>query len=58
MTLVATSLLMLMGCQSMGTQAPAAGQSNDAKPAVSAKKEGNPGKPELSQGFTCCNFHN
>ena len=59
MTLVATAslLLMMLGCQSTGTQAPAAGQSADAKPAVSAKKEEKPAKPELPQGFTCCNFH-
>lgn len=57
-TLIATTLLMLLGCQTTGTQAPATSPSAEAKPAVSAKKEEKPAKPELPQGFTCCNFHN
>lgn len=52
----AITLLALSGCQSTGTQAPAAGTATEGQPAA-PKKEAKSGKPELPQGYTCCNFH-
>ena len=57
LTLAAAAMLMMWGCQNMGTQAPSGGQSTETKPAAAAKKVEKPAKPELPQGFTCCNFH-
>ncbi len=56
-TLAACALLVMWGCQSMGTQTPSGGQSTETKPAAAAKNAEKPAKPELPQGFTCCNFH-
>ena len=45
--LAAIALLALTGCQTAGTSSSGAGSSTSAKSA----------KPELPQGYTCCNFH-
>ncbi|MBX9630828.1 MAG: hypothetical protein K2X67_09930 [Burkholderiales bacterium] len=52
----AVMLLVLWGCQSAGTQAPASGTAAEGQPAP-VKKETKSGKPELFQGYTCCNLH-
>lgn len=54
--LIAIALAVLFGCQSSGTQAPSSAAATEGQPAA-AKKEAKSGKPELPQGYTCCNFH-